>query len=202
MAFNNCSYQKAIKIIEGIENNKEQEYNRYSKSQEWPRVQKLRNAEADRKEKPINTNNKVPKNIYKESGNIIEGRIEPTRKQEAYRVNYTNRGGRSKIDSNLDKRGYPVLNSREEEVAKGKNGVALGKLTHVSSPFLRNSMGYISPKRQQTQDKASEIRLQIIKNLLEHMKNNLYVCNNSAVKTGRLKYLTFPGRLERSSFKE
>lgn len=125
--FHNCSYQEAIKIIEGRENNKEQKYNRYSKPQKWPSVQKSTNAEAYYKEKPINNNNKSPKNTYKKSGNKAEGRTEPTRNQEAYRVSYTNRGGINRIDSDLNKRG--LINSREEEIYKGKSGVALGKLS-------------------------------------------------------------------------
>lgn len=93
MAFHNCSYQEAIKIIEGRENNKEQEYNRYSKPQEWPSVQKPIQNHNYHKEKPINNNNKGSKNTYKESGNKAERRTEPTRNQEAYRISYTKEEG-------------------------------------------------------------------------------------------------------------
>lgn len=95
----------------------------------------------------------------------------------------------------MNKRGYPLINSREEEIYKGKSGVALGKVSQVFSSSLCNSMGYTSSKRQQTQDKASEIRLQIIKNLLEHMENNHTINELIAQLTGQVENTTENGLL-------
>lgn len=40
IAYNNCTYHKAIRIIEGRENTPRQEYDRYSQPQSWPSLQR------------------------------------------------------------------------------------------------------------------------------------------------------------------
>lgn len=133
MAYNNCSYHEAVKIIEGKEGkeyNKAKEYDRYNTPQAWPSLSKKGIPSK------IQTENRYlgksldisKKNHEKEATHLKDrstkepGTIQYKRQERT--VDSTDRANwKGKGYKTIYRKDYPRFNNREEEIVKRRNHV-------------------------------------------------------------------------------
>lgn len=170
MAYNNCSYHEANKIIEGKEN-KEQEYDRYTVPTKWPSLPTRRTTE-----KTYESVTAESRKMRHEGRKYTEDRPrkELADRQDKYNYQLNKIETKEKREKTQYISEYPRINNREEEVAKGRKGIIINNKGYNTRTDTREIKYTTQDTQQDVNEYNNEQRIRLVAGLLELIDNRQF----------------------------